>query len=100
MDEAIQAVASGGALQVPPPTAVAVAPSDTAAVAAVGPFGRTDTAVSAAVSASTDLSERDAGPLVQVLPSPKRGVPAGMVAVIAMISLLVGIALGYLIGAG
>jgi hypothetical protein len=46
------------------------------------------------------LSGRDAGPLVQVLPSAKGGVPAGVVVVIAVVSLLVGLALGYLVGAG
>jgi len=99
MEAAIQAVAQGGALPVAAPTPVVVAPTDAASVVPTGPFGRTDTAVSATVSPSA-VSGRDAGPLVQVLPSPKRGVPAGMVAVIAMVSLLVGLALGYLIGAG
>jgi serine/threonine protein kinase len=100
MDAAIEAVAHGGTLPVAAPTPVAVAAADAASVVPAGPFGRTDTAVSAAVSPSAAMSGRDAGPLVQVLPSPKRGVPAGMVAVIAVVSLLVGLALGYLIGVG
>jgi len=100
MDAAIQAVASGGSLPVPAPTPVAVAPAESGGVVPAGPFGRTDTAVSAAVSPSAVLSGRDAGPLVQVLPSAKGGVPAGVVVVIAVVSLLVGLALGYLVGAG
>ena len=100
MDAALGEVASGRGLPVAPPTPVAVAPSDAASVARAGPFGRTDTAVSAAVAPSAVSSGRHVEPLVQVLPSPQRGVRGELVVVIAVVSLLVGIALGYLMGAG
>ena len=72
----------------------------TATLQSAGPFGNTDTAVSAGVGSPAAAGPRHAPPLVQVLPAPvRRGVPGVVVAVLVVVALLVGIGIGYLIGA-
>ena len=99
MSEALMAVARQ--TQMPDVTSRPAPPaSGAAAGSSARPFGALDTTLSAQAPPAVVLSHRDAGPLVQVLPPAPRGVPGALVVFFTVVALLVGVAVGYLIGAG